>query len=152
MATTQPLAPCVSTLFTLLQGYPCHLVVTCSLIPPAVPKAPHCLDFTIHPCIMSAFIPKKAVTDREEEMEVDIQIDREEDMEVDIEETREEKMDVDVTEMEEEMEVDTKTDREERMEVDGEETGEEEMEIEMEDHIEEMDIDGKDDEEDMVLG
>ena len=63
--------------------------------------------------------------------------EREEDMEIDVEE--EEKMEIDV-------------DEDEEMEIDVQEEMEEEMEIETEDYVEKMEIDEKDEEEAMVLG
>nr|XP_032601756.2 ribosomal biogenesis protein LAS1L-like [Taeniopygia guttata] len=74
---------------------------------------------------MITFVLRKAVADREEEMEVDTQTDMEEEMEVDGEHTGEEEMEVDV---------------------------EEDMDVEMEEYTKDMDIDGKDEEEAMVLG
>nr|XP_041569180.1 tripartite motif-containing protein 44-like [Taeniopygia guttata] len=74
---------------------------------------------------MITFVLRKAVADREEEMEVDTQIDMEEEMDVDGEQTEEEEMEVDV---------------------------EEEMDVEMEEYTEDMDIGEKDEEQAMVLG
>lgn len=73
-------------------------------------------------------MPMQAVTDTEEEMEVDIKIDIEKNIEADVEDYGEEEMEVDMEEMVEE------------------------MEVEMEDYVEDMEVDEKDEEEDMVLG
>ncbi|XP_064285717.1 ribosomal RNA processing protein 1 homolog [Passer domesticus] len=110
-------------LFTLLLP---TLLFTCPLITHSVLTAPECLDFVIQPCRMLLFVLRKAVPDREEDMEVDTKIDTEEEMEIDGEDPGEGKMDVDVDE-EEEMDVDV--------------TEEEEMDVDMEESIEDMDID-----------
>ncbi|XP_064261937.1 ribosomal RNA processing protein 1 homolog [Passer domesticus] len=105
-----------------------------TLIIPPIPRsfltARECLDFIIQPCRMLPFVLRKAVPDREEDMEVDTKIDMEEVMEIDGEDPGEGKMDVDV---------DVDVDEEEEMDVDV--TKEEEMDVDMEEYIEDMDID-----------
>ncbi|RMC02407.1 hypothetical protein DUI87_21577 [Hirundo rustica rustica] len=77
--------------------------------------------------------PLQAVTDREEEMEVDVEEERDEEMEVDGEENAEEEMEVDMEDDKEEaMEMDIEIDPQEDMGVDGEEAGDEEMEVDVE--------------------
>ncbi|XP_030913861.1 histone chaperone ASF1-like [Geospiza fortis] len=91
-------------------------------------NGPCCLDLATHPCRMLTFVPMKAVTDTEEEMEIDMKVDREESMAIDVEKNGDEEMEVDVEEeMEEEMEVDV----------------EEEMEVDVEDYVEDMEEDEK---------
>ncbi|RMB94081.1 hypothetical protein DUI87_29440 [Hirundo rustica rustica] len=122
---------CVSPPFGLLREHSCH--PASHLLPDTAlsPESSLLAGFGLDPSLHHAHVcPEEAVTEREEEMEVDVEKERDK-----------------------EMEVDTELDTVENMEVDGEENGEEEMEVDVEDNKEEaMEVDIKiDPQEDMDM-